>query len=157
MIAVSLWKHQTCLSSLRLLLKWNNYLNSNSTIKNCTGLVNAGNPAYVYTEASSLWASEEPASGIPGTDPWALGFISVLSPSSHCPAWLPTAPGQGPSFVYKWQSGPDCPRGARYSRRVSPSPPGETFPSDLSQVASPSQLGFLRDFEGPMPPKGPVD
>lgn len=53
-----------------------------------------GSLARVYTEASSQWVRGAGLQ-IPGTDPWALGFISGLSPSSHCPAWLPTAPGQG--------------------------------------------------------------
>lgn len=124
MIAVTLWKHQTCLSSLRLLLKWNNYLNSNSTIKNCTGLVNAGNPAYVYTEASSLWALEEPASGIPGTDPWALGFIYLCAfsflPLSCLAPHSPRPRAQLSMQVAEW---PRLPQRCKVQQK------GQSFPS----------------------------
>lgn len=113
----------------------------------------AGSPAYVYTAASSLWAPEEPASGIPGTDPWVLGFISVLSPSSHCPAWLPTAPGQGPSFVGKWQSGLDCPRGASTAEGSVIPVLGKHSLQIFLRYPPPHSLVSL-ETEGQRPPEG---
>ena len=103
-MATSLWKHQIgSLSSLRL-LKGNDDLHNPCIITRALARKRR-KPSRVYTAASSHWAERgwPPESQAQTPGPWASSPCFLLPPI--VPAWLPTAPGQGPGSVWRSLSG----------------------------------------------------
>ena len=104
-MATSLWKHQIgSLSSLRL-LKGNDDLHNPCIITRALAR-KCRKPSRVYMAASSHWAERgrPPESQAQTPGPWASSPCFLLP--LIVPAWLPTAPGQGPGSVWRSLSGP---------------------------------------------------